>query len=365
MGWPRNATTIHDLFLECKLALCDLVWRGRACVLACFQFSLRLCRGVSGLFITDSFGPARRVVPDDVNIQAFAKPLGGRFQLLVRVPFAALNDIQFPLRGEAGYLDLAHIDSALPGAAKYWIGDSIRIFENGELLPKPEVMETRVAFASDKSFASYQDALAHLRGPKLPADTQAPAAQSSLDILFEYPIHSDRSSFSIRTQLAHLGARVSVDLRFLPPGGTPHDFSYEGDPGLIRLDPRGGEVARQFVSWGFFHVLNGTDYLLFLFCLVLPFPRLRTILPMACAFALSNSVTLIASALGQAPDALWFPPLIETAIAVTILYVALENIAGGVTLWRRTIIAAVFGLVYGFSFAFGLASKLNMAGAIP
>ena len=46
------------------------------------------------------------------------------------------------------------------------------------------------------------------------------------------------------------------------------------------------------------------------------------------AFTVAHSITLIASAFGFAPDALWFPPLVETLIAVSILYMALENIVG-------------------------------------
>ncbi len=49
------------------------------------------------------------------------------------------------------------------------------------------------------------------------------------------------------------------------------------------------------------------------------------------AFTVAHSITLIASAYNLAPDALWFPPLIETLIAASIVYMALENIVGGIT----------------------------------
>jgi hypothetical protein len=47
----------------------------------------------------------------------------------------------------------------------------------------------------------------------------------------------------------------------------------------------------------------------------------------------AHSITLIASAYNLAPDALWFPPLIETLIATSIVYMALENIVFAV--WER------------------------------
>ena len=49
---------------------------------------------------------------------------------------------------------------------------------------------------------------------------------------------------------------------------------------------------------------------------------------MITSFTVAHSVTLIASAYGMAPDSLWFPPLIETLIAVSIVYMAFENIVG-------------------------------------
>ena len=46
------------------------------------------------------------------------------------------------------------------------------------------------------------------------------------------------------------------------------------------------------------------------------------------SFTIAHSITLIASALGHAPERFWFPPLVETWIAISILYMAFENIIG-------------------------------------
>src|SRR5206468_10741709 len=58
----------------------------------------------------------------------------------------------------------------------------------------------------------------------------------------------------------------------------------------------------------------------------------------------------------------WFPPLIETLIAMSIVYMALENIVGGSTVHRRWMIAFGFGLVHGFGFSFALRETLQFAG---
>ena len=288
-------------------------------------------------------------IPNDVTVRAFVKPSGQRLNLLIRVPLQAMRDIDFPSRG-AGYLDLAKTRHLLPEAASLWLSDAIDIYENGARLPKPRIVKTRVSLESDKSFASYDQALAHATGAEIPDNTDVYWNQTLLDVLFEYPIHSDQSGFSIHPALDRLGVRVLTVLRFLPPSGVIRAFEYEGDPGLVRLDPRWSQAALRFIKLGFLHILDGTDHLLFLLCLVIPFRRFGALVPVVTAFTVAHSITLIASAYNLAPDALWFPPLIETLIAISIFYMALENIVGGSTLRRRWVTAFGFGLVHGFGF---------------
>jgi hypothetical protein len=102
--------------------------------------------------------------------------------------------------------------------------------------------------------------------------------------------------------------------------------------------------------------------LLFLFCLVIPFRRVRPLIVIVTSFTVAHSITLIGSAFGLAPDALWFPPLVEMLIALSIVYMALENIVGP-RLERRWLMAFGFGLVHGFGFSFALRESLQFAGS--
>jgi len=188
--------------------------------------------------------------------------------------------------------------------------------------------------------------------------------------LFDYRIHSDRSSFAIHSALSRLGARVSTDLRFLPAGGSGSDlvrtFEYQGDPGLFRLDPGWRQAVQRFVPLGFFQILKGTDSLLFLFCVALLFRNFLELMPFVIAFAIAHSTTLIASAYNLASDALWFPVLIETLIAIAIVYMAFLNIVFIMGTRRPKVrwpLAFGFGLVYGFGFAFALRPALQFAGS--
>jgi hydrogenase/urease accessory protein HupE len=130
-------------------------------------------------------------------------------------------------------------------------------------------------------------------------------------------------------------------------------FEYQGDQGLVRLDPRWHHAALRFVQSGFEHIVSGADHLLFLLCLVVPFRRIVPLVVIVTGFTVGHSITLIAAAFGAGADALWFPPLIESLIAASIICVALENILGA-RVDRRWLIAFVLGLVHGFAFSFEL-----------
>ena len=58
---------------------------------------------------------------------------------------------------------------------------------------------------------------------------------------------------------------------------------------------------------------------------MIPFRSLRKLIPVVTSFTVAHSIMLIASAYNLAPDFLWFPPLIQTLIAMSIVYMALKT----------------------------------------
>ncbi|MEP6493544.1 MAG: HupE/UreJ family protein [bacterium] len=324
--------------------------------------SLSLAIAFAGaLLLAGPSSIAAHEIPKSVTLFAFVRPEGRVLRLVVRVPLEAIRDIQFPLRGP-GYLELGKLDSLLHDAARIWIADNVQLYENDTRLTNGRIAGAHVSLPSDRSFETYERAVAHIADAPLPESTELAWQQAMLDVSLEYAIASDRSKFSIDPTWARLGVRTSTVLRFSPPGGSEHAFQYSGDPGLVRLDPRWYQAARQFVKLGFEHILDGIDHLLFLFCLVIPFRKLRPLIGVVTAFTVAHSITLIASAAGIAPAGLWFPPLIEVLIALSIVYMALENIVGP-KLERRWMLAFGFGLVHGFGFSFALRESLQFAGS--
>ena len=324
-----------------------------------------ILKNLSALVILVAFGvfPASgraHDIPNQILVEGFVKPQGDRLHFVARIPLVMLLNMNLPKRGP-GYLDLAHIDKRLQASADA-TARGIQLFENQTRLI-PIIAETRVSQPSDRSFETYDGALANIRGPKLPDSTNVFWNQGYFDVHLAYPIHADRSDFSLDMQLAPgLSGRLKMIVRFLPPDGTIRAYEIHGGFGRLALDPRWYQAARTFVYSGFFHILDGTDHLLFLFCLVIPFyRRWWDLLKIITSFTVAHSITLIASAEGLVPAGNWFPPLVETLIALSIFYMAVENVVAA-NLRRRWLITGVFGLVHGFGFSWALQQQLQFAG---
>ena len=137
----------------------------------------------------------------------------------------------------------------------------------------------------------------------------------------------------------------------LEAGGDVHQAALE--KAAARLDvtlaagagpPRGGG----FVRLGVQHILTGVDHMLFLAALLLAGGGAVALLKTVTAFTAAHSVTLAVAVLGQItlPDR-----VVEPVIAVSIGWVAVENLAGWRTLAHRWLVSFAFGLVHGFGFA--------------
>jgi hypothetical protein len=239
----------------------------------------------------------------------------------------------------------------------------VDVDEDGRRLGEGTVLRARVSLPSDRSLESFEQAVEHMSAPPIANSENVYANHVMVDALLEYAIDSEQARFSIRPRFDHFADRVVTVLRFVQPDGTARAYEFVGDPGVVAIDPHWGQAFGRFVQVGFFHILNGTDHLLFLLCLVIPFRKFRPLLMVVTAFTAAHSLTLAAAACNLAPDALWFPPLIEFLIAISIVYMALENILRTPGARARWMMAFGFGLVHGFGFAFSLRETLQFAGS--
>jgi hypothetical protein len=109
------------------------------------------------------------------------------------------------------------------------------------------------------------------------------------------------------------------------------------------------EVASIYLQLGFMHIIPlGLDHILFVLSLFLLNPKLKPILIQASAFTIAHTITL-----GLAMYNIIKPPanIVEPVIALSILYVALENIFSNKLRASRIGIVFIFGLIHGMGFA--------------
>jgi len=105
--------------------------------------------------------------------------------------------------------------------------------------------------------------------------------------------------------------------------------------------------AGRFVLLGIEHILSGYDHIAFLIALVVVAPSLRAVLPIITAFTAAHRITLLLAALHLVSlDS----RLVESAIALSICYVAAENLFRRKAA-HRWLVTFCFGLVHGFGFA--------------
>ena len=119
------------------------------------------------------------------------------------------------------------------------------------------------------------------------------------------------------------------------------------------------KAAWTFVMEGMRHILEGMDHVLFVLCLVLGATTLGMLAWRVTGFTIGHSITLTLGFFGYVPSGSWFIPLVETGIALSILYaaiVALTAIGHRMT----TLVTALLGLLHGLGFSFVLREILNL-----
>ncbi len=127
------------------------------------------------------------------------------------------------------------------------------------------------------------------------------------------------------------------------------------------------QTALTYLVLGVEHILGGVDHLLFVLSLLLIVRGFKRIAITVTAFTLAHSLTLVAATLGfmRVPG-----PPVEAAIALSIVFVAVEVVRGlrgapGLTARAPWVVAFSFGLLHGFGFAGALAEVGLPQKAIP
>lgn len=145
-------------------------------------------------------------------------------------------------------------------------------------------------------------------------------------------------------------------------GGAKHIVTRGGYSPPYRLNsppqtPDWPQVAFRYVILGFQHILpRGLDHILFVVGLFLLSTKVRPLLWQITAFTIAHSVTLALSMY----DVVSLPSrLVESLIALSIVFVAVENMLTAQLKPRRIVLVFGFGLLHGLGFA-GVLRELGL-----
>jgi hypothetical protein len=298
-------------------------------------------------------------LPPEITLEGYIKPEDGHLRQLIRIPLVFLQPFNLPKRGP-GYIDLAKADEVLRVAAAA-AGQQIELREDTTILV-PTVQRARISVLSDRSFLSYDAALAHLRGPPLPVQTDLFWNQGFFDAELEYPIGSATGRFSIHTNvMPGLGLRVKLQLAFLPEGKPPRRYVLSGGSGWVALDPRWYDAAWFFVRSGFGDAV-ALERFLFLLCLLAPFARWRGLLALALALGVLQAVTTSATALGAVANTRWLNEIGFVTTAGATLLIAIANLSAP-NVRRRWLLAGVVGSLGGLALGISFLDLRQFAGS--
>ena len=168
--------------------------------------------------------------------------------------------------------------------------------------------------------------LLHLRGP---CDGTKP-----IRLVYRLPVLTQVRGYNV-TKIRH------------PGGVEEHVFTPERVEVVVGNAGGVWATVGRFVLLGVEHIATGYDHILFLLALLVVGGGLRALVGIVTAFTLAHSVTLALATL----DVVTLPARpVEAAIALSIAWVALENVILDRTRGRWRITFA-FGLVHGFGFA--------------
>ena len=120
-------------------------------------------------------------------------------------------------------------------------------------------------------------------------------------------------------------------------------------------------AAATFVAEGVRHILGGYDHVLFVACLVIGALTLTSLAWRITGFTLGHSITLSLGFFGYTPKAQWFVPLVETGIAVSIVYAAVIALQKSTdTIRSGMVVTTLIGMLHGFGFSFVLQEILGV-----
>ena len=258
------------------------------------------------------------------------------------------------------YLDLSKIRAAPREFAQLAV-DGIDIAVDGTKLV-PELVAVRIHPALQQPpFASVNEAKSALAGDVYSyPDEEIYVGETVTDVSLLYQhegaIDSYTISSSLKPGLAGQDQTANLILDHFPGSTRVNRLTGLLDQPVV-ISNSGLAAASSFVVQGVVHILNGLDHVLFVLCLAIGAAGFGGLLWRVTGFTIGHTITLIAGFLGYVPTGNWFIPLVETGIALSIIYAAvIAPRTANLSKDSLGVLAVTFliGLLHGLGFSFVL-----------
>lgn len=202
----------------------------------------------------------------------------------------------------------------------------------------------------------YRDIKQHyiLMGPDLPVQVTLERYRviedHVLDAELNYQFRDDIHQLSVTSTLYQITRSSHQHLTSVNLNGVVHEAVLNsGHPVAVFTASENPALKTfwTFLRLGIVHIFTGYDHLAFLVSLVIVTTKLRSLIKIVTSFTVAHSITL---ALATFNIVVLPSRLTESAIALSIAYVALENLLGWQAIERYRI-TFLFGLAHGFGFS--------------
>ena len=305
----------------------------------------------------------------------------GRMRLLVRLPMPYLvadklgpenaEGIRAPApyttnRIEDGkpvhYLDAEALRNA-PGGLARILADGLVLEAGGRTLRARTGRIRAYPARIQPPFASLEEAETALAGPVYAQEFEVTyVGDTIVDAELIFPTRRRHDEYTLRSTLNPGLPKQEETANLILDHATepPLIFRLRGLIARpVTVSRSALDAAWTFIVEGGRHILEGLDHVLFVVCLTLGATALGALAWRVTGFTIGHSVTLTLGFFGYYPKGAWFVPLVETGIALSIVYaavVAVTSIGHRMT----TGVTALLGLLHGLGFSFVLREILKL-----
>ncbi|WP_444911229.1 HupE/UreJ family protein [Microbulbifer sp. PAAF003] len=267
------------------------------------------------------------------------------------------------------YVDFQQLELAPLGLGS--IAESATFLRNTDMQIKGDVKAVRLyRIGNEPDFATLEEAQQAFMQQYFPEDTNQRlyVGDTLVDIQIYYPLEAPLGEYQLSSSL-NPGLPNQEDTANLVLDYNPGKTQVFRSRGLMQkpllITHSSIDAVKTFLAEGMAHILKGLDHVLFVLCLSLGALSLPLLLWRATGFTIGHSITLSAGFFGFVPTVSWFVPMVETGIALSIIYMAwisLHREDTKITGSESTIFigTCMLGLLHGLGFSFLLHEILQV-----